>query len=137
MKARGKHDLRDVATVLYLFKINLVVSSTITFAAQTCATLASYIKDMAAGSIQLGGVLLGQFLGLLQMFCSSLSKSPLLSYIPLRKFSPFDKIFVALMKGELNNSRHKQRSNSGEYMVERLGRVGDHVAIPKTALVIC
>ena len=102
------HDLRDVATALYLFKINSVVSSTITFAAQACATLAPYTKDMAVGSIQLGGVLLGQFLGLLQMFCSGLSKSPMLSYIPLRKFPPLDKIFIALMKGELNNSRHRQ-----------------------------
>ena len=102
------HDLRDIATALYLFKINSVVSSTITFAAQACATLAPYTKDMAAGSIRLGGVLLGQFLGLLQMFSSGLSKMPLLSYIPLRKFSCLDKIFVALMKGELNNSRHRQ-----------------------------
>jgi hypothetical protein len=54
------------------------------------------------------------------MFFSSLSKMPLLSYIPLRKFPPLDKIFVALMKGELNNSRHRQRLNSSEYMVERL-----------------
>ena len=103
------HNLRDVATALYLFKINSVVSSTITFAAQACATLALYTKDMAAGSIQLDGVLLGQFLGLLQMFSSGLSKTPLLSYIPLRKFPPLHKIFVALMKGELNNSRHRQR----------------------------
>ena len=102
------YDLRDVATALYLFKINSVVSSTITFAAQACATLAPYTKDMAAGSIRLGGVLLGQFLGLLQMFYSGLSKTPLLSYISLRKFPPLDKIFVALMKGELNNSRHRQ-----------------------------
>ena len=80
------HDLRDVATALYLFKINSVVSSTITFATQACATLAPYTKDMAAGSIRLDGVLLGQFLGLLQMFCSGLSKTPLPSYIPLRKF---------------------------------------------------
>ena len=120
MRARGMHDLRDVATALYFFKINSVVSSTIMFTAQACATLAPYTKDMAAGSIRLGGVLLGQFLGLLQMFCSGLSKTPLLSYIPLRKFSPLDKIFVALMKGELNNFRHRQRSNSGEYMVEEL-----------------
>ena len=102
------HDLRDVATALYLFKINSVVSSTITFAAQACATLAPYTKDMAAGSIRLGGVLLGQFLSLLQMFSSGLSKTPLLSYIPLRKFPPLHKIFIALMKGELNNSRHRQ-----------------------------
>ena len=108
MRARGMHDLRDVATALYLFKINSVVSSTITFAVQACATLAPYTKDMAAGSIRLGGVLLGQFLSVLQMFSSSLSKTPLLSYIPLRKFPPLDKIFVALMKGELNNSRHRQ-----------------------------
>ena len=79
MRARGMNDLRDVATVLYLFKINSVVSSAITFATQACATLAPYTKDMAAGSIQLGGVLLGQFLGLLQMFCSGLSKSPMFS----------------------------------------------------------
>ena len=109
MRARGMHDPRDVATALYLFKINSVVSSTITFAAQACATLAPYTKDMVAGSIQLGGVLLGQFLSLLQKFCSDLSKMPLLSYIPLRKFPPPDKIFVALMKGELNNSRHRQQ----------------------------
>ena len=32
---------------------------------------------------------------------------PLLSYIPLRKFSPLDKIFVALMK-ELNNFKHSK-----------------------------
>ena len=86
IRARGMHNQRDVATALYFFKINSVVSSTITFAAQACATLASYTKDMAARSIRLGGVLLGQFLGLLQMFCSSLSKLPKLSYIPLRKF---------------------------------------------------
>ena len=98
MRARGMHDLRDVATALYLFKINSVVSSTITFATQACATLALYTKDMAAGSIRLGGVLLGQFLSLLQMFCSSLSKSPMLSYIPLGKFPPLNKIFVALVK---------------------------------------
>ena len=102
------HDLRDVATALYLFKINSVVSSTITFVAQACATLAPYTKDMAAGSIRLGGVLLGQFLSLLQMLCSGLSKMPLLSYITLRKFPPLHKIFVALIKRELNNSRHKQ-----------------------------
>ena len=102
------HDLRDVATALYLFKINSVVSSTITFATQACATLAPYTKDMAVGSIRLGGVLLGQFLSLLQMFCSDLFKMPMLSYIPLRKFSPLDKIFIALTKGELNNSRHRQ-----------------------------
>ena len=112
------HHLRDVATALYFVKINSIVSSTITFAAQACATLALYTKDMEAGSIRLGGVLHGQFLGLLQMFCSSLSKTPLLSYFPLRKFSPLDKIFVVLMKGELNNFRHRQRSNSGESMVE-------------------
>ena len=114
------HDQWDVATALYFFKINSVVSSTIMFAAQACATLAPYTKDMAAGSIRLGGVLLGQFLGLLQMFSSGLSKMSLLNYIPLRKFPPLHKIFVALMKGELNNSRHRQRSNSGEYTVEGL-----------------
>ena len=108
MRARGMHDLRDIATALYLFKINSVVSSIITFATQACATLAPYTKDMAAGSIRLDSVLLGQFLGLLQMFCSGLSKMPLLSYIPLRKFPPLDKIFIALMKGELNNFRHRQ-----------------------------
>ena len=59
MRARGMHDLRDVATALYLFKINSVVSSTITFAAQAYATLAPYTKDMAAGSIRLDDVLLG------------------------------------------------------------------------------
>ena len=137
MRARGMHDLRDIATALYLFKINSVVSSTITFAAQACATLAPYTKDLAAGSIWLGGVLLGQFLGLLQMFCSDLSKTPLLSYIPLRKFPPLDKRFVTLMKGELNNSRHRQRSNSSEYTVERLQGVSGHDAIPETPLVIC
>ena len=126
------HDLRDVATALYLLKINSVVSSTITFAAQACATLASYTKDMAAGSIRLGGVLLGQFLDLLQMFSSDLFKMPLLSYISLRKFPPFHKIFVTLMKGELNNSRHRQRSNSGEYTVEGLRGVSGHDAIPET-----
>ena len=128
------HDLRDVATALYLFKINSVVSSTITFAAQAGATLAPYTKDMAAGSIRLSGVLLGQFLGLLQMFCSGLSKTPLLSYIPLCKFTPLDKIFVALIKGELNNSRHRQRSNSGEYMVEELRGVSGHDAITEPPL---
>ena len=101
------HDLRDVAIALYLLKINSVVSSTITFAAQACVTLAPYTKDMAARSIRLGGVLLGQFLSLLQMFSSGLFKTPLLSYIPLCKFPPLDKISVALMKGELSNSRHK------------------------------
>ena len=120
MRARGMHDMRDVATALYFFKINSIVSSTITFVAQACATLALYTKDMAAGSIRLGGVLLGQFLGLLQMFCFGLSKSSKLSYIPLRKFPPLDKIFVALMKGELDNFRHRQRLNSGEYAVEGL-----------------
>ena len=64
MRARGTHDLRDVATALYFFKINSVVSSTISFAAQACVTLVLYTKDMVAGSIWLGGVLLGQFLGL-------------------------------------------------------------------------
>ena len=116
----GMQDLRDVATALYFFKINSVVSSTITFVAQDCATLAPYTKYMAVGSIRLGGVLLGQFLGLLQMFYYGHSKMPLLSYIPLRKFSPLDKIFVALIKGELNNSKHRQRSNFGEYTVEGL-----------------
>jgi hypothetical protein len=128
MRARGMHDLRDVATALYLFKINSIVSSTITFAAQACATLAPYTKDMAAGSIRLDGVLLG----LLQMFSSGLAKTPLLSYIPLRKLPPLHKIFVALMKGELNNSRHRQRSNSGEYTVEELRGVSGHDAIPET-----
>ena len=137
MRARGMHDLRDIATALYLFKINSVVSSTITFAAQACATLAPYTKDMAAGSIRLGGVLLCQLLGLLQMFSSGLSKTPLLSYIPLRKLPPFHKIFVALMKGELNNFRHRQRSNSAEYTVEGLRGVSSHDAIPETPLVIC
>jgi hypothetical protein len=137
MRARGMHDLRDVATELYFVKINSVVSSTIMFAAEACATPAPYTKDMAAGSIWLGGVLFGQFLGLLQMFYFSLSKSPLLRYIPLCKFPPLDKIFVALMKGELNNSRHRQRLNSGEYMVERICGVSGHDAIPETPLVIC
>ena len=59
MRARGMHDLKDIATTLYLFKINSVVSSTITFSAQAYATLALYTKDMAAGSIRLDGVLLG------------------------------------------------------------------------------
>jgi len=136
MRARGMHDLRDIATALYLFKINSVVSSTITFATQACATLAPYTKDMVAGSIRLGGVLLGQFLGLLQMFCSGLLKTPLFSYIPLRKLPPLDKIFIALMKGELNNSRHRQRSNSGEYTIEGLRGVSGHDAIPETPLVI-
>ena len=98
MRAWGMHDLRDVATTLYLFKINSVVSSTITFAAQACATLAPYTKDMAARSIRLDGVLLGEFLGLLQMFSFGLSKMPLHSYISLCKFPPLHKIFVALMK---------------------------------------
>ena len=137
MRARGMHDLRDVATALYLFKINSIVSSTITFAAQACATIASYTKDMAARFIRLGGVLLGQFLDLLQMFSSGLSKTPLLSYIPVCKFPPLHKIFVALMKGELNNSRHRQRSNSAEYTVEGLRGVSSHDAILETPLVIC
>ena len=136
MRARGMHDLRDVATALYFLKINSVVSSTITFAAQACATLPPYSKDMSVRSIRLGGLLLGQFLGILQMFCSGFSKSPMLSYIPLRKFSPLHKIFVTLMKGELNNSRHRQRSNSSEYTVEGL-RVSGYDAIPETPLVIC
>ena len=131
MRARGMHDLRNVATTLYFFKINSIVSSYITFVTQACATLAPYTKDMVAGSIWLGGVLLSQFLGLLQMFSSGLSKMLLLSYIPLRKFLPLDKIFVALMKGELNNSRHRQRSNSGEYTVEGLRGVSGHDAIPE------
>ena len=91
MRARGMHDLRDVATALYIFKINSVVSSTITFTAEACATLAPYTKNMAAGSIRLDDVLLGQFLGLLQIFCTGLSKTSLLSYIPLRKFPPLSK----------------------------------------------
>jgi hypothetical protein len=41
-------------------------------------------------------MLLAQFLGLLQMFMSSLSKSPMLGYILLRK-PPLDKIFIALL----------------------------------------
>ena len=131
------HDLRDVATALYFVKINSIVSSTIMFAAQACATLVPYTKDMALGSIRLGGVLLGQFLGLHQMFSSNLSKTPLLNYIPRCKFPPLHKIFVALMKGELNNSRHRQRSNSGEYTVEGLRGVSGHDAIPETPLVIC
>jgi hypothetical protein len=102
------HDLRDVATALYFVKINLIVSSIITFTTHACATLPPYTKDMSARSIRLGDMLLGQFLGLLQMLCFGLSKSPMLSYIPLRKFLSLDKIFVALVKGELNNSRHMQ-----------------------------
>ena len=98
MRARGMHDLRDVPIALYFFKINSVVSSTITFTAEACATLAPYTKNMAAGSIRLDDVLLGQFLVLLQMFYSGLSKTPLLSYIPMRKFPPLDKIFVVLLK---------------------------------------
>jgi hypothetical protein len=108
------HDLRDIATALYFVKINSVVSSTIMFAAQACATLPPYTKYMPVRSIQLGVMLLGQFISLLQMFYSSVSKSPKLSYIPLRKFPPLDKIFVALVKEEFNNSRHSQQSNSGE-----------------------
>ena len=92
------HDLRDVATTLYFVKINSVVPSTITFTAQACATLPPYTKDMPARSIRLDDMLLGQFLGLLQMFYFSLSKSPMLSYIPLGKFLPLDKIFIALAK---------------------------------------
>jgi hypothetical protein len=69
------HDLRDVATALYFVKINSVVSSTITFIAQACVILPPYIKDMPVNSIRLSGMLLGQFLGLLQMFCFGLSKS--------------------------------------------------------------
>ena len=92
---------------------------------------------MVAGSIRLDGVLLGQFLSLLQMFYFGLSKMPLLSYIPLRKVPPLDKILVALMKRELNNSRHRQQLNSGEYTVERLRGVSGHYAISKTPLVIC
>jgi len=120
VRARGMHDLRDVATTLYFIKINLVLPSTIMFTAQACATLPPYTKDMPTRSIRLGGMLLGQFLGLLQMFYSGLSKSSTLSKIPLRKFPPHDKIFVALLKRELNNSRHRQQSNSSEYTVERL-----------------
>ena len=137
MRARGMHDLRDVVTALYFFKINSVVPSTITFTAQAYATLAPYTKDMAAGSIWLGGVPLGQLLGVFQMFSSGLSKMPLLSYIPLRKLPPLHKIFVALMKGELNNSRHRQRSNSDEYTVERLRGLSGHDAIPETPLITC
>ena len=79
MRVRGMHDLRDVATALYFLKINSVVPSTIRFAAQSCATLPPHTKDMPARSIWLGGMLLGQFLGLLQMFCFGLSKSAMLS----------------------------------------------------------
>jgi hypothetical protein len=42
VRARGMHDLRDIATALYFVKINLVVLSTIMFAAQACATLPPY-----------------------------------------------------------------------------------------------
>ena len=108
VRARSMHDLRDVVTALYFVKINSVVPSTITFAAQACATLPPYTKDMSVRSIWLDDMLLDQFLVLLQMFCSGLSKSPMLSYIPLGKFPPLDKIFVALVKRELNNSRHRQ-----------------------------
>jgi hypothetical protein len=73
------YDMRDVASALYFVKINLVVSSTITFAAQAFATLPLYTKDMSGKSIRLGSILLGQFLSFLQMFCSGLSKSPKLS----------------------------------------------------------
>jgi hypothetical protein len=73
------HDLRDIATALYFVKINSIVLSTITFVAQACPTLPLYTKDMSARSIQLGGMLLGQFLSLLQMFYSGLSKLPKLS----------------------------------------------------------
>ena len=76
MRARGMHDLRDVATALYLFKINMIVSSTITFVAQACATLAPYTKDMAAGSIRHGGVLLGQFFSLFKCLASTFPKRP-------------------------------------------------------------
>jgi hypothetical protein len=44
----------------------------------------------------LDDMLLAQFLGLLQMSMSSLSKSPMLGYILLRK-PPLDKIFIALL----------------------------------------
>jgi hypothetical protein len=71
--------MRDVKSALYFVKINSVISSTITFAGQPCATLPPYTKDMPAMSIWLNGMLLGQFLGLLEMFYSSLSKSPMLN----------------------------------------------------------
>ena len=73
------HDLRDVASALYFVKINLVVSFTIMFVVLACATLPLYTKDMPSRFIllpKLDGMLLGQFLSLLQMFCSGLSKSP-------------------------------------------------------------
>ena len=50
MRARGMHDLRDVATALYFVKINSVVSFTITFAVQACATLPPYTKGGPYGS---------------------------------------------------------------------------------------
>ena len=76
MRARGMLDLRDIATALYFVKINSVVSSIMTFVVQACATLAPYTKDMAAGSIRLGGVLLGKFLGFLQMSALAFPKRP-------------------------------------------------------------
>jgi hypothetical protein len=79
VRARGMHDLRDVATVLDFIQINSEVSSTMSFPTHVCATLPSYTKDVPVRSIRLGGMLLGQFFGLLQMFMSSLSKSPKLS----------------------------------------------------------
>jgi hypothetical protein len=92
------HHLRDVATALYFVKINSAILSTVMFVAQACATLPPYTKDMLTRSIWFGDMLLGQFLGVLQMFCSGLSKSLMLNYILLCKFPPLDKIFIALVK---------------------------------------
>ena len=137
MRARGMHDLRDLATALYLFKINSVVSSTITFATQACATLAPYTKDMAREVHT-------------ARWCAAwpIPRPP--SNVQLRPFQnapaqlysstqapTSHKIFIALMKGELKNSRHRQRSNPGEYTVEGLLGVSGHDAIPETPLVIC
>jgi hypothetical protein len=76
VRARGMHDLRYVASALYFVKINSVVSSTITFIAQACVTLPPYTKDMSSRSIWLGGMLLGQFLSLLQMFALAFPNCP-------------------------------------------------------------
>ena len=101
---RGMYNLRHVATALYLFKIHSVVATTITFAAQRCATLGPYIINVPIWSIGLGGMLLRPTLSLIQMFFSGLS--PWRNVVcdpPLRKARPLHKIFIELVKQELND----------------------------------
>ena len=104
---KGMHNLRDVATALYFLKIHSVVATTITFTAQGHATLGSYIVNLPVWFIGLGGMLLRPTLNVVQMFFSSLSPwRNVACDPPLRKARPLHKIFVALVKQELNDSGH-------------------------------